>query len=95
MDVEELQRAQLDYLMSVIQIEMNMEASRSARLDRVVYPDERRQLEGLFATQREASQARIRLIKLDHDKVLKEKVERMGAKLKTAKKETAKKGGKP
>ncbi len=77
MDVDELQRAQLDYLMNVIQVEMNMEASRTKRLDRVVDPDERRQLALLFDTQREASQARINLIKLDHERVLKDKIERM------------------
>ena len=87
MDLEELQRAQGEFLMGVLQIEMNMEASRAERFAQIVDPEEKAQMEKLLNTQRASSQARIKLIKLDHEKVLKEKVAKLVPYTKTATKE--------
>ncbi|GMI33956.1 hypothetical protein TrCOL_g13248 [Triparma columacea] len=75
--VEEMQKVYAENLMSILQIEMNMEASRQVKLDRVTDPEERDLVEALFESQREATQARIRLLKERHQEELGGKVKKL------------------
>ena len=72
--MEEMQQSQAENLMSVLQIEMNMEATRQARLAATVDPEEREMLNDLFDAQRLASQGRIANLVAADKKKLSEKV---------------------
>mmetsp|Transcript_2646 Transcript_2646/g.5043 ORF Transcript_2646/g.5043 Transcript_2646/m.5043 type:complete len:148 (-) Transcript_2646:4-447(-) len=89
--VEEIQRAQNEEVMEALQVEMMMEASREEKLAKVTDPDERVQLEELFAIQRDNCQARIAILREKHREVLNEKVK----KLVKYKKSAVKMKGKP
>ncbi|GMH55873.1 hypothetical protein TrRE_jg8408, partial [Triparma retinervis] len=75
--VEEMQRVHAENLMSILQIEMNMEASRQVKLERVTDPEERDLMEALFESQREATQARISILKERHREELGGKVKKL------------------
>lgn len=75
--VEELQRVHAENLMTVLQTEMNMEASRQVKLERVKDPEERDLMEALFQSQREATQARIAHLKERHKEELQQKVKKL------------------
>ncbi|GMH94882.1 hypothetical protein TrVE_jg8223 [Triparma verrucosa] len=82
--VEEIQRSQGEEMMAVLQIEMNMEASRQEKLSKVRDPEEYKKLESLFQIQRETSQARIEILRLKHSEVLSTKVKKLVKYKKTA-----------
>jgi len=75
--LDELQRTQATSIMSILQIEMNMEASRSHRLTLVSDPEEKEKMEELFEAQREACRMRIEGIKGEHRRLVGEKVEKI------------------
>ena len=60
--------------MTILQIEMNMEASRQSRLAAVKDPEEAAKLEVLFEQQRDACVGRIEGIKADYRELIREKV---------------------
>ncbi|GMI29594.1 hypothetical protein TeGR_g13450 [Tetraparma gracilis] len=75
--LEELQKTQGENLLSILQIEMSMEASRQERLAQVSDPDELEKMTALFDAQRQACQDRIEAMKAEHQLQLGDKAKKL------------------
>ncbi len=72
-----LQKTQASNLLSVLQTEMNMEATRQQRLGRVKDPEERRRMEELYDVQREAARGRIEELRRKDGEIVKQRVRKI------------------
>ena len=75
--VEEIQTSQAENLMAVLQIEMNVEASRQERLAQCRDPEELEAMEELFDAQRLASKNRLALMAKKNKQILNMKVKKI------------------